>query len=110
MAVITLLYFAAVCSIVFTNQDSDTDQHKDYREVMDRNNFPASFEFRDAERSDASAIVSSFQKKIRCVNSEPSNLKLAAFNIRTFGTKKMATPGVPEILVKVSSTYFVRVS
>ena len=108
MAVITLLYFAAMCSIVFTKQDSDTDQYNDYK-AMDTNNIPASFEFRDAERSDASAIVPSFQKQMRCVNSEPSNLKLAAFNIRTFGTKKMATPGVPEILVKVSSEYFVRV-
>ena len=108
MAVITLLYFAAVCPIVFTNQDSDTDQHIDYN-AMDKNNIPASFEFCDAERSDASAIVSSFQKQMRCVHSEPSSLKLTAFNIRTFGTKKMVTPGVPEILVKVSSTYFVRV-
>ena len=96
MVFIILLHFAAVCSVVFTNQDS-----------LDKDNIQTSFEFRDAERSDASTIVSSFQKKLRCVISEPSNLKLAAFNVRTFGTKKMATPGVPEILVKVSSTYFV---
>ena len=33
---------------------------------------------------------------------DSSNLKLAAFNVQTFGTKKMATKGVPDILVKVS--------
>ena len=31
-----------------------------------------------------------------------ANLKLAAFNVQTFGVKKMATFGVPEILVRVS--------
>lgn len=108
MFFIIVVHFAAMCSVVFTNQDSDTDQYK----ALDSVNIHTSFEFRDehsglAERSDASTIVSSFQKKRRCVNSEPSNLKLAAFNVRTFGTKKMATPGVPEILVKVDSAYFV---
>jgi len=96
MVVIILVHFAALCSVVFTHQDS-----------LDKGSIHTSFEFRDVERSDASTTVPSFEKKLRCVNSEPSNLKLAAFNVRTFGTKKMATPGVPEILVKVSSAYFV---
>ena len=30
-----------------------------------------------------------------------SNLKLAAFNVQTFGRRKMNSPGVPTILVKV---------
>ena len=30
-----------------------------------------------------------------------SNLKLAAFNVQTFGIRKMNSPGVPAILVKV---------
>lgn len=34
--------------------------------------------------------------------SSSGNLKLAAFNIRIFGRKKMSTPGVPAILVEVS--------
>lgn len=96
MVVIILVHFAALCSVVFTHQDS-----------LDKGSIHTSFEFRDVERSDASTTVPSFEQKLRCVNSEPSNLKLAAFNVRTFGTKKMATPGVPEILVKVSSAYFV---
>ena len=94
MVLVFLVHFSALCSVVFTNADS-----------LDKGNIQTSFEFRDVERSDESAIVSSFQKTLRCVNSEPSNLKLAAFNVRTFGTKKMVTPGVPEILVKVSSAY-----
>ena len=96
MVFIVLVHFAAMCSVVFTNQDSDTDRYQ----ALDSEHSG------HAEKSDVSTIVSSFQKKQRCVNSEPSNLKLAAFNVRTFGTKKMATPGVPEILVKVGSAYF----
>lgn len=34
--------------------------------------------------------------------SSSGNLKLAAFNIRIFGRKKMSTPGVPAILVQVN--------
>ena len=95
MVLIILFHLAALCSVVFTHKDS-----------LDKGNIQTSFEFSDVERSDVSTVVSSFQKTSRCVNSEPSNLKLAAFNVRTFGIKKMATPGVPEVLVKVSSAYF----
>ena len=98
MVVNVLVHIAALCSVVFTHQDS-----------LDKGNIQTSSEFRDVERSDARTTLSSLEKKLRCVNSEPSNLKLAAFNVRTFGTKKMATPGVPEILVKVGSAYFVSV-
>ena len=97
MVLVFLVHFSALCSVVFTHTDS-----------LDKGNSQTSFEFRDVKRSDASDIVSSFQKTLRCVKSEPSNLKLAAFNVRTFGTKKMATPGVPEILVKVSSAAYLR--
>ena len=99
MVFITLVHLAVLCSVMSTRQDSMLS--------MDKGDMQTSFEFHDVERSDASTTVSSFQKKLRCVNSEPSNLKLAAFNVRTFGSKKMATPGVPEILVQVSSAYFV---
>lgn len=95
MVLFILVHFAALCSVVFAHKDS-----------LDKASIQTSFELRDVERSDGSGIVSSFQKTLRCVNSEPSNLKLAAFNVRTFGAKKMSTPGVPEVLVKVRSVYF----
>ena len=93
-----LVYFVATLSLVFTNQVSDTD----WQHGIVHN----SFEFGDehslkTERTKSSTIVSSPYKERRSVNSDSSNLKLAAFNIQTFGTKKMATPGVPDILVKV---------
>ena len=93
-----LVYFVATLSLVFTNQVSDTD----WQHGIVHN----SFEFGDehslkTERTKPSTIVSSPHKERRSVNSDSSNLKLAAFNIQTFGTKKMATAGVPDILVKV---------
>lgn len=97
MVLFILVHFAALCSVVFTHKDS-----------LDKGSIQTSFELRDVERSDGSGIVSSFQKTLRCVNSEPSNLKIAAFNVRTFGTKKMSTPGVPEVLVKVRSAVYFR--
>ena len=48
-------------------------------------------------------ILSRRQLGTRTVNrpSYSSNLKLAAFNVQTFGRRKMNSPGVPTILVKV---------
>lgn len=96
-----LVFCAATFSLVFTKQVLNTQQHNahDAHSIIH-----TSFGFRDghsAGSSDAATIVSSPKKKRRSVNSDPSNLRLAAFNVRTFGTKKMATPGVPDILVKV---------
>lgn len=93
-----LVFCAATFSVAFTKQVLNTQQHDAHSIIH------TSFGFRDghsAGRSDAATIVSSPKKKRRSVNSDPSNLRLAAFNVRTFGTKKMATPGVPDILVKV---------
>lgn len=48
-------------------------------------------------------ILSGRHLGTRNVNpSYSSNLKLAAFNVQTFGIRKMNYPGVPAILVKVS--------
>lgn len=99
-----LVFCAATLSLVYTKQVLDTEQ----RNTQDAHSIiQTSFVFRDengeqTKRSETSSIAeSSPQKKRRSVNSDPSNLKLAAFNVRTFGIKKMATPGVPDILVKV---------
>ena len=47
-------------------------------------------------------ILSRHLHGTRNVNpSYSSNLKLAAFNVQTFGKRKMNYPGVPAILVKV---------
>ena len=96
MVVIILVHFAALCCVVFTHQDS-----------LEKGDIQTTFEFRNVQRKDATTTLLSFEEKLQCVNSEPSNLKLAAFNVQIFGTRKMTTPGVPEILVKVSSAYFV---
>ena len=56
-------------------------------------------------------ILSRRQLGTRNMNpSYSSNLKLAAFNVQTFGRRKMNYPGVPAILVKVGFviTRFIR--
>lgn len=111
---LVLVFCAATLSLVHTNHVLDSVQ----RNTLHADSIiQTSFGFRDehgeqTKRSETSSIVSSPQKKRRSVSSDPSNLKLAAFNVRTFGTKKMATPGVPDILVKVGmlSLHFVDVS
>lgn len=49
------------------------------------------------------STVSTPQFDLRSASTDLSNLKVAAFNVRIFGMRKMATPGVSEILVKVSA-------
>ena len=93
-----LVYFAAAFSLVFANQGFDREQQNavDMRSVTQ-------FAERSGvtQRSEANTILSSRQKKRPNDNTDSLNLKLAAFNVRTFGSKKMATPGVPDILVRV---------
>ncbi|KAL9950212.1 hypothetical protein ACROYT_G042687 [Oculina patagonica] len=104
---LVLVFCAATLSLVHTNHVLDSVQ----RNTLHADSIiQTSFGFRDehgeqTKRSETSSIVSSPQKKRRSVSSDPSNLKLAAFNVRTFGTKKMATPGVPDILVKIILRY-----
>lgn len=49
------------------------------------------------------SFVSTPQFDLRSASTDLSNLKVAAFNVRIFGMRKMATPGVSEILVEVST-------
>ena len=92
---ISMLY-----SLVFSHQFINTEHEN---ALLDNAPQPV-FDFLDEQDGDAvpESFVSRRQLKLRSVNSDSSNLKLAAFNVQTFGTKKMATKGVPDILVKVS--------
>lgn len=95
-----LVCFAATFTALYTNQYLDTARNNAVQHA-DSVIQPAAIRYtakhgRQTARSDA--IVSSPHK-----NSDPPNLKLAAFNVQIFGTNKMSTPGVPEILVKVST-------
>ena len=91
---ISMLY-----SLVFSYQYNNAEHEN---ALLDNAVRPV-FDFLD-EQGDAVAepFVSRRHLELRSVNSDSSNLKLAAFNVQTFGKKKMATRGVPEILVKVS--------
>ena len=81
---ISLLYFL-VCTIQYLNAEQ-------------RNALPDNTPqpLRD-EQEDASTP----QLDLRSMSAGLSNLKVAAFNVRIFGIRKMATPGVSEILVEV---------
>ena len=91
---ISMLYF-----LLFSHQYINAEHEN---ALLDNSPQPV-FDFLD-EQGDvvAEPFVSRHHLELRSVNSDSSNLKLAAFNVQTFGTKKMATRGVPEILVKVS--------
>jgi len=88
---------------VFSHQFINTEHEN---AVLDNAPQPV-FDFLDEQDGDAfpESFVSRRQLKLRSVNSDSSNLKLAAFNVQTFGTKKMATKGVPDILVKIILRY-----
>lgn len=90
MGFTTLACFVATLSLFFLNENFDkASQHVHAAENIQR---PFFAEFPDEHKSRMGRDNS--QK-------EPTNLKIAAFNVKIFGKKKMETPGIPELLVKV---------
>lgn len=87
-------------SLLFSHQSINAEHEN---ALLDNVVQPVFSDFLD-EQGDvvAEPFVSRRHLELRSVNSDSSNLKLAAFNVQTFGKKKMATRGVPEILVKVT--------
>ena len=98
LALCVLKLFSLVYANQYLNAEHQNDLHENLRQPF--------FDFGNEERGelDQESRLSRRQPELRSVSSSDpsSNLKLAAFNVQTFGTKKMATPGVPGILVKVS--------
>lgn len=93
MGFIILACFAAALSLVLCNQNLNIERH----DVQAAENImqPSFAESVPDEHKRQRGRSDPTTKK------RPTNLKLAAFNVQTFGRKKMATPGVPELLVKV---------
>lgn len=94
MGFTTLACFVATLSLFFLNENFDkASQHVHAAENIQR---PFFAEFPDEHKSRMGRDNS--QK-------EPTNLKIAAFNVKIFGKKKMATPGIPELLVEIVLRY-----
>lgn len=104
MGLITLaLCVSRLVSLVSANQYSNPEHQNDLHENL-RQPFLDFAGNEEREEFVPESGLSRHHPERRSVSpSDPSsNLKLAAFNVQTFGTKKMVTPGVPELLVKVS--------
>lgn len=85
-----LACFVATLSLVFCDQNFDKAGQtiQAARDIQQ----PFIVEFPDNHKQ---------QKRRDDSQNQPNNLKIAAFNVQTFGKKKMETPGIPELLVKV---------
>lgn len=85
-----LACFVATLSLVFCDQNFDKAGQtiQAARDIQQ----PFIVEFPDNHKQ---------QKRRDDSQNQPNNLKIAAFNVQTFGKKKMETPGIPELLVKI---------
>ena len=92
-ALYTPMLFSIACISQYLNAEQQNELHNSvFEPFVDIN--------KQGEIA-ATSILSRRQLAIASMNRSSSNLKLAAFNVQTFGRKKMATSDVPGILVKV---------
>ena len=102
LVVVFTLCISSLYSLVYSNQSLNVERQKALPK-----NIPHPFPdiFVDEQEEDAvlEPFVSRPELKRRGVGTDLSNLKLAAFNVRIFGKRKMGTPGVSKTLVQVST-------
>lgn len=101
--VVLALWIFSLYSLVYTNQFLNVERQRALPKNIPHP-FPDIFVDEPEEDVFLEPFVSRPELELRSASSDLSNLKLAAFNVRIFGKRKMGTPRVSEIIVQVSTS------